>query len=332
MRQPHARTSAASALTLLLALGCPAASQAQSHVQVNGLIDLGVYRGFDGRKHLGTIQRSNIAVSGTEDLGAGLAATFLLSHRLDADTGALEGAGSKPFWQGESTVGLKGGFGHLRVGRALDVVYGLDWSYDPWQNFDRVASPAWNLWHYNYASSRTSNNGSAEYGRLANGVFYEAPSLAGFTLHASGSFEQDTAPGAGRSNNGGLSLNYAGGGFKGMLAAARNSSGDTVQFVGARFDQGSWALMAAYDRSVYKATTDSVSRVYTVGATYALGATTWKGSYGHQDLDGRSTDFLGLGASHALSKRTSVYISAGRIDTQTQPARSAWGTGIAHSF
>jgi predicted porin len=182
-------------------------AQAQSTVNISGLVDLGVYRGFDKTKNVGTIQRSNIAFSGTEDLGGGLAATFKLSHRFDADTGQPEGVGAKPFWQGESTVGLKGGFGSLRLGRALDVVSNNDWAYDPWYNFNRIASPAWQYWHYNYASSRTSNNGKAEYGRLANGVFYDSPSFGGFAVHYSGSFEKA----AGQSNNNGIALTYGGG-------------------------------------------------------------------------------------------------------------------------
>lgn len=115
---------------------------------------------------MGAIKRSDIAVSGSEDLGHGLSIGFRFQHRLDLQTGLPEGQGSKPFWQGESTVGLRGGFGHLRLGRALDVVSNNDWRFDPWGNFHRIASPAWNNWHWNYATDRSSNNGSAEYDRL----------------------------------------------------------------------------------------------------------------------------------------------------------------------
>ncbi len=173
-------------------------THAQSTVNISGLIDAGVYRGFDKVNHVGTIQRSNLAFSGSEDLGGGLAATFKLSTRFEMGAGQLQGAGSKPFWQGESTVGLKGGWSSVRLGRALDAVWANDWAYDPWGNFDRIALPAWQYWHYNYASNRTSNNGSPEYGRLANGVFYESPSVGGFTAHLSGSFENSSNPSVGR--------------------------------------------------------------------------------------------------------------------------------------
>jgi len=71
---------------------CCISAHAQSTATVSGFLDVGAYRGFDKVKRVGTIQRSNIAYSGSEDLGGGLAATFKLSHRLDLDTGTSEGA------------------------------------------------------------------------------------------------------------------------------------------------------------------------------------------------------------------------------------------------
>ena len=69
-----------------LSLGCltallsPLPAAAQSHVSINGLVDVGIYRGFDGTAQAGTIQRSNLAIAGWEDLGGGLKATFRRAH------------------------------------------------------------------------------------------------------------------------------------------------------------------------------------------------------------------------------------------------------------
>jgi predicted porin len=314
----------------IAAAAAAVAAPSTSSVTLSGMFDIGVYRGFDGSKQVGPFSRSNITLSGQEDLGGGLAATFKLQHRFESDTGSTEATG-KPFWQGESTVGLKGGFGHVRLGRALDVVSNNDWTYDPWYNFDRIASPAWNNWHWNYATDRTSNSGGAEYGRLSNGIFYDSPAMGGFTLHFSGSFE-DSANGGGTGNNSGLSLNYAGGGISAMLASSRNSSGDTVQFLGLNYSVGNWAVMGAYDRSVFDAAVDSTAKVYTLGLTYAMGATTLKAGYGNRDVDGAGSNFLGLGASHSLSKRTSVYVSLGRQDPDAGDTDTAYGVGMSHSF
>jgi predicted porin len=309
-----------------------ATAHAQSSVNITGLIDIGVFRGFDDKKNVGTIQRSNLAFSGTEDLGNGLAATFKLSHRFDADTGAQEGAGSKPFWQGESTVGLKGAWGSVRLGRALDAVWANDWAYDPWYNFNRIASPAWQYWHFNYASDRTSNNGSPEYGRLANGIFYDSPTFSGFAAHFSGSFENSTAAGAGTGNNAGVSLNYDQGPVSLMLASSKNSNDDTVAFLGASYTLGSLSLMGAYDRSKFEGPVDSIAKVYTLGAVYKFGAADVKAGYGHLDVDGAKSQFFGLGADYWLSKRTSLYASAGRNKPSAGSSTSAYGVGVAHSF
>lgn len=309
-----------------------AAAQAQSSVSISGLIDIGVYRGFDETKNVGTIQRSNIAFSGSEDLGGGLAATFKLSHRFDADTGQPEGVGSKPFWQGESTVGLKGGWGSVRIGRALDAVWANDWAYDPWYNFNRIASPAWQYWHFNYSSDRTGNNGSAEFGRLSNGIFYDSPSFGGFSAHFSGAFENSTAAGAGTGNNAGLSLNYDQGPISVMLAHSKNSSDDTVSFVGAKYTFGDFSIMGAYDRSKFEAAVDSIAKVYTVGATYKIGVAEFKAGYGRLDVAGAKSQFIGLGADYWLSKRTSLYFSAGHNKPDGSDNTTAYGVGIAHSF
>ncbi len=320
-------------IAAIAALSASGAAAAQSTVNISGLVDAGVYRGFDKVNHAGTIQRSHLAFSGSEDLGGGLAATFQLSTRFEVGSGQLEEAGSKPFWQGESTVGLKGGWGSVRLGRALDAVWANDWAYDPWGNFDRIASPAWHYWHYNYASNRTSNNGSPEYGRLANGVFYDSPSMGGFTAHLSGSFENSSNPPVGRTaGTRGLSLNYDQGAVSLMAAGSRNASDDTVVFLGAKYTTGALSLMGAYDRSKFEGPVDSVAKVYTLGAVYRVGQASLKASYGRLDLDGRKSSFIGLGSDYALSKRTSVYGSLGHSRPGGAASGTAYGLGVAHMF
>ena len=312
----------------LLATALPAA--AQSTVQIGGYLDAGVFRDFDKTSKLGTIQRSNLAFSGTEDLGGGLKATFRLSTRFDLDTGLPEGAGSKPFWHDESTVGLQGGWGQLRLGRALSAMWAQDWKFDPWANFNRVASPAWYFWHYLTPTDRASNNGSAEYGRMANGVFYDSPTMGGFTLHLSASPERTTAPGRdGRGYS--ASLNYDQGPLAAMLAYERNGSGDRDVFVAGKYRFGALALMAAYDETKSGDTSDK-ARATTLGATYTMGATTLKAGYGRQRLNDDTNHFASLGADYALSKRTTVYASLGHQRYDHEPSRTAFGVGMAHTF
>ena len=316
----------------LLSMALPVA--AQSQVSIGGLIDTGVYRGFDGVNQMGTIQRSNLAISGREDLGGGLQATFRLSTRFDMDTGQREGAGSKPFWYDESTVGLQGGFGHVRMGRALSAMWSQDWKFDPWGNFNRIASPAWYQWHYLTPTDRYSNSGSAEYGRMANGIFYDSPTMGGFTLHLSASPERTEVPVTLRREGRGYSasLNYDSDSLSGMLAFERNSSGDKDTFAAAKYRFGPAAVMAAWDYSRVALNTNTAKAI-TLGATYQLGATTLKAGYGRQRMQEQTNHFYSLGADYALSKRTTLYASLGRKSYEYgADSGTSFGVGMAHAF
>ncbi len=293
---------------------------AQSAVTVNGLLDLGVFRGFDGITQVGTVQRSNIAISGREELGGGVRAVFRLSTRFEMDTGSSEGAGYKPFWHDEATVGLQGPWGTVRVGRAMTAMWANDWKFDPWCNFNRIASPAWYLWHPLTPSDPYANNGTAEYGRINNGIYYDSPAMKGFTVRLSGSFERES----GRPYS--AVLEYAHGPVATMAAFERNSAGDKDTFVAGKYTVGPVAVMAAYDHS---RTFDdrSHSRAATVDATYGIGKTTLKAGYGRQRLDADVIRFTSLGADYALSRRTTLYVSLGHMR-----ARTSYGAGLAHAF
>lgn len=307
----------------------PAGVQAQSNVTISGYLDQGIYRNFDGVKNVGTIQRSNLAFSGKEDLGGGLSAIFRFSTRFDMDNGTQEGVGNKPFWHDESTIGLQGAFGKIRIGRGLTALWSQDWGFDAWYNFNRIASPAWQFWHYLTPTDRTSANGKPEYGRLNSGIFYDSPSFSGVTVHLSGTPVATTAPGGGRDVA--ASLVYAKDTFGAMLASERNGSGDKDVFVAAKYGFGSLTVNGAYDVSK-KAGTTLEAKVATVSASYGMGQTTLKAGYGRLDLSGAKTGFIGLGAEYALSRRTMVYASLGNNRPDAGSTTTAYGVGIAHAF
>lgn len=308
----------------------PALAQAQS-VTLSGTIDIGVYRGFNKTTQVGPISRSDLTFKGSEDLGGGLAATFKLSTRFDPDTGAVECC-NKPFWYGESTVGLKGAFGQIRVGRAMEAVTANDWAFDPWGNFDRIASPAWQYWHYNYTADRTSNAGSAEFYRINNGIFYDSPTVGGFSVSLSGSPEKPTGANAGTRSSYQGALKWGQGGAAATVAYGKNASNDDVLFVGGKYGFGDLTLMAAYDRSKYEATVDSVAYARTVGATYQLGRFLLQAGYGTLNASGAKSSFIGLGSQYSLSKRTYVYVDFGNNRPKGADHTTAYGVGINHTF
>ena len=265
-----------------------------------------------------------------EDLGSGLKATFRLSTRFDMGDGMSEDAGSKPFWHDESTVGLAGNFGRLRLGRALSAVWANDWQFDPWSANNRIASPAWYYWHPLTPTDRVSNNGNPEFGRVNNGIFFDSPTFGGFSAHVSAGTERTEAEGRkGRGYAG--SLNYARNALSGMLAYERNGSGDKVVFVGGKYDFGKLALMAAHDNSRLFERSER-SRSTTLGATYRDGAITYKAGYGHQRLNTDTNRFASVGADYALSRRTTLYTSLGHQRYEHRGSRTAFGAGMSHAF
>ncbi|MDM0046480.1 porin [Variovorax dokdonensis] len=322
-----------SSLALAMAsMGVAGPALAQSSVVINGLIDIGVYRDTSKTWQVGPIQRSNIAISGTEDLGGGMAATFRISTRFETDTGQLEQS-DKPFFHDESTVGLKGGFGHVRLGRALDAMYAHDWKFDAWGNFDRIASPAWDIWHYNYPSDPTANNGTPDYGRINNAVFYDSPQLYGFSVHLSTAANENVRGQGARSPEQpwGATLLYTGKMLGAMASSERNSRGDEDTFFGLRGTFGDFSLYGAYDRSE-DASTSSVAKAYTASAMYVMDQITFRAGFGQLELAGvRAQRTYTASAGYAFSKRTSVYVDYAR---KYYPDRDAdmYGVGIAHSF
>lgn len=299
-------------------------AQAQSSVTLSGMLDIGVFRDTSKRWNVGTIQRSHLQFAGVEDLGGGLSATFRLRHRLDVDTGNPEGVGSKPFWHGESTVGLKGGFGALRLGRALDAVQSQDWAFDPWENYDRIASPAWDLWHWNYSADPVGGGS----GRVANAVFYDSPKLANTSLHLS--VAPESPPGAETKTRAGALL-YNDGTLRALLGSARNSAGASEWSLGLRGKIGALSLMGMYNPS--KSTDGVKAKTATLGISYGIGATTLKAGWGQVDVEGvKEERVLALGAAYGLSKRTSVYADAASKRFPDEGRKNAFGVGLSHSF
>lgn len=328
-------------VAVCLSSAAMAAEPSVNSYKFSGTLDLGVYRDFDGSNHVGPISRSNVAVSGERDLGNGNKANFKLSARLDPSTGEANDPGDtkKPFFHGEATVGLKNDtLGSIKLGRALDVIGNNNWAYDPFYNFDAIASSAWHLWSWNYTTDRTSNTSkstgkpAAEYGRLNNGIFYDSPVMNGFQVHVSGSFEKSPkVEGSGTGNNLGAAVTYKSGPVSLMLGNSRNTSGDKETFLGGKYTIGTLELMGALDRTSYNGTTVSTNTAKTAGVSYGMGSYRFMASVGQID-DAESTKMMGVGAQYFIDPQTNVYISAGNKTFKTLSSTNAIGVGINYSF
>ncbi|WP_354684065.1 porin [Cupriavidus necator] len=99
---------------------------AQSSVTLYGVVDEGMtYNNNAGGHHQfglvsGVIQASRFGLRGTEELGGGMKALFVLENGFDASTGKL-GQGGLMFGR-QAYVGLSGNYGTVTMGRQYDSV------------------------------------------------------------------------------------------------------------------------------------------------------------------------------------------------------------------
>jgi len=316
-------------LIALAAVAATGAAMAQSSVTISGAFDLGFVRnGAAGTTALDTSNGlSQIVFSGTEDLGGGLKANFALQQRFSLEGGNNDGtAAGRRTYQGASTVGLSGGFGNVRLGREVEAFN--DWNNyaDPWGTV-RTASTAFS---YGWAGNSLSQNGG-DIGRT-DGIHYESPSFGGFRLAATYGLKDQTAAALGTLTAGGatpatvdahiaLAGVYSGGPVTVGAAYQSNRTDETSWAVFGGYNFGAAEVRVGYQKSELNAGGfNAVSaaavgdyKAYNLGLIVPMGATTLMAGYLRQDTAGVKTNKFGLGATYALSKRTSVGANMGKV-------------------
>lgn len=329
----------------LVVLGATAgAAQAASSVTMYGRADVAYSKTTGSSLMQSGGGETRLGIKGQEDLGNGLAATFQLEGRFDLDTGAKtadkvgDNVFYKSFFDRESTVGLKGSFGHIRLGRSISMM-------DRGIAFVNVGRRATDL--TNYASVTRHSNGL--FYTYANGPYEfgaDVTTKGSYNEGQSGSTDdgvigQKPAFGAyGKYSANGLTvgLAYQADGVKSTRAIAKEF-GAAVSYninpvtLGVSYAQGnddvvgSKAKSRIWEASASIAATanDTVNLIYrndrrksTVGAVTA--AYKRQASYG-------------LGYIHALSKRTSVYADVARTkDTVANTKATTWDIALRHNF
>jgi len=354
------------ACPLLVGMASAALAQsaaAPSTVTLFGVVDVGLVHesgsaaGSLDKLTSGIGSGSRWGLRGSEDLGTGLSAIFLLESGFQADTGVL-GQGGALFGR-QAYVGLKGGWGMVNLGRQYTPQYLAILLLDPFGS--GFAGNAMNIF-------QSTGNASS---RMDNAVKYVSPVFAGFGA------EVAVAPGevSGSSNagqQGGASLTYAGGPIVVRLGyhhrnndtatVDRASANNTV--VGTVVDL-KWAkLHAAYgiNRGLNSAplrnatnplgyatapVASTRSRDLLLGATLPLGTGRLLASFVRKDdqtASNQDASQWGIGYIHPLSRRTDLYASYAAIDNDNNASFTVGSAieggsgdkavqlGIRHSF
>lgn len=336
-----------SLVALAVAAALPAFAQAQTSVQLTGSVDVAVESlnkdangGQKGDLQIrdGVWGGSRFVIKGSEDLGSGLKGIFNLDYRGRADTGAQA---TSTFWQGQSWVGLDGGFGTIKLGRQFTPLHAVIEQGD-------MTGQSW--YH--------SSDGLAGYAaRVNNSISYATPSLGGFTLvaaYAAGEAEGATGENANKVGDtlaiGALgawgAFNF-GVGYQTVDRGEINNQ-DSLNQLGASVSTklGAFGAGLAYAQSEDKPVSGQSSKTKGLNFTVSYQVTdsgTIYGSFVRNDYQGEdnNVDGFGLTYSHGLSKRTFVYAAAGigkgervgttnAVNDDAKPRRFA--VGVRHFF
>lgn len=289
-------------------------AQAQSSVSVYGIVDASIVKdkGAPAALVSGAVSGSRLGFKGSEDLGGGLKANFLLEQGFNVDTGTQSVAGSS--FSRQSYVGLSGGFGEFKLGKmwtAYDDISGATNAV-----FDSALTPNNAVW----ASVGYNANPS-------NGLYYATPSFGG----VSGALSTNLKEGSGNQSNA-FHVKYEGGpvyaGFG--YQVDKTAKGDTkFTRVNGSYDLGAAKLLAGYGNvkaGSVKTTDLSFGADVPLGANVVLSA-----GYASSKTDGAERKSgLGLGVAYLLSKRTTVY--GGYLDTKKAAPDARYAVGLKHTF
>ncbi len=155
-------------------------ASAQSSVTLYGLIDANLGKDIgSNQKRMAQGASSRLGFRGVEDLGGGSAAFFQLENRYTPVNGVINGgaasANGSPLtlWQARSYVGLRGGWGEVRLGREYNgAFFHGEVMGDPW-GWDTVASSL---------TVPAMRSAVGEGTNVNRAVTYNSPNMSGFTF------------------------------------------------------------------------------------------------------------------------------------------------------
>ncbi|MYM93353.1 porin [Duganella vulcania] len=350
------------------------AAFAQSNVTIYGIVDAGIVSERGGVANTtkvtsGVGSASRLGFKGTEDLGGGLSAIFVLESGVKVDTGASDVAGS--IANRQSYVGLKSTTaGQLTLGRQYTPYYEtLRDVADPFAL--GYAGTAKNL----FGVAGIPNNNDHSNTRNSNAIVYLSPVVEGFQGEVSYSVGEQAGDASAQRqlgtwigySNGPLNVRVAYNATNNDVAGPTKLSTDIGRntMIAGNYDFGVVKAFAAYSKD--KGTNSSPlannsnpfgyaiaptatrdSNVALIGATAPIGPNgTLMASYtrkNDKEVANHDADQWAVGYSYALSKRTSTYVAFAKIknkngasytvgnNTEAGSGDKAFNLGMRHSF
>lgn len=328
------------ALVAALAACFASAAQAQGNVTIYGRLNVTAERqDLDGDTQ--TVLANNasrIGFKGTEDIGNGLKAGFVLESGFDATTGAADSR----FWARESTVSLSSTqFGTVRLGNlSASEAYYATADYVSMHNHDTgSSSDAFYALGFQIAT-----------GKMTNGVAYASPTINGFR----GDVQVGLNDGEGDRRTV-LAANYDAGPLH-LGAGYEEFNGLKSLAIRGLYEMGPWTFGGYIESNSGSADIDALNSLVLatdakrtnvrVSAMYVMGAGEFHANYGNAGEIGNvansGADQYTLGYNYNLSKRTKVYgyytavkadgAAAASLYTGGVQDFSSFAVGLRHNF
>jgi predicted porin len=318
------------------------AALAQSTVSMYGIMDLNV-NVDDGSKASGRLTRmssgqtgqsgSRIGFNGTEALGNGMSALFVLEAGILPDTGTSDQNGV--LFGRAAYVGVKGDFGMLRAGRLSTPLWTAQGRIDPFGvglagDMSRV---------FGTSGKRTDNT-----------INYTTPNVKGLSGEFAYSFGEQSGD-AQKGRQIGMTLAYENGPY--TLSLSREVANNippgtaaitrtTTTLIGASASFGPAKVHAAYDINSNGAALDTHDALLglslTFGAQKVFGDYIWKVDKFNTNADAKQ---YAIGYIYSLSQRTSLYTSYSHLTNEAKGklqvelaghSDTFYNVGMRHTF
>jgi general bacterial porin, GBP family len=345
-------------LIALAVLAAAGAASAQSSVTLYGRVDANVTYQDQGSNVGGGdaitkmndggtngVGGSRWGLRGTEDLGGGLKAYFVLESGFNVDNGSQ--ADTARLFNRQAYVALGSSLGDIRLGRQQTLTRELNLQFTDVTGESELSVVETLRAGAGAAPSAIlfQNLGT----RVDNAVTYVSPSFGGFQVRAL------VAAGEGAPNQRvqGISATYAGGPLKVGAAFEQFDGYNDVITVGANYNFGFATLFGAYQQTSDVGTQtvqwiaggQSVDqKAYNIGVLVPFGAFELRGQYTASTIEAATGDAdlakYGVSLRYSLSKRTQLYgvitqrtgEDSGFFADENFARKTEYVFGVGHNF
>ena len=340
-------------LIALAVLAAAGAASAQSSVTLYGVVDASIGNIKDTLSATGTkidtrqnvvnssgMRNSRWGIKGTEDLGNGLKANFVLEQGINPDNGAVAStSGSTDGFNREANVGVSGNFGAVKLGRVYSA-------------YDDLRALTNNTADHNFAATRDvwGTSGKGDYAiRFNNAIRFDSAVYNGFSgavayglgenKNAGDNLNQDATDNIAlhvKYVNGPLAVGYA------HQTEEQKAGVSSTRFnlVGASYDFGVAKLTGSYNQ--VKAAGSAKDTEYQLGVSAPVGPVVLFAGYAHAKAEvagnktGESNGY-DLLAVYSLSKRTDLYTGYKSVTDKDaagskEGEKKQFAVGVRHAF